>query len=205
MTAVVAPILEPVTDVVAPILDPVLPILEPVTDVVAPILEPVTDSVTPILEPILDPVIPSNEGPRIDPVAPPAPDTSAPLAPLPALSPGLDQGMPLPAPIAAAVDAVAVTTTAWAQTITATPPSSGPAVPAPGPGPADSQFPPAPGMPTASIGSDLIQNLRTAGSSLLLAAFLAAAGLILARSWRLIVTDRLVRLPIVFSTVARPG
>jgi hypothetical protein len=37
------------------------------------------------------------------------------------------------------------------------------------------------------------------------AAFLAAAGLVLARSWRLVVTERTLRLPVVFSTVARPG
>src|SRR5690606_30141823 len=80
---------------------------------------------------------------------------------------------------------------------TSTPPAQPPGAPS---------MPLTPGAPAAgSGGGDISQNSRSVGSNVLLAAFFIAAGVILTMSWRVVITERLLRLPFVFSTVARPG
>ena len=71
----------------------------------------------------------------------------------------------------------------------------------------DRSTPLAPGpAPVSSVtGGELAQNLRTAGSTLLIAALFTAASLVLSRTWRLIVHDRHLSLPVVLTAVARPG
>lgn len=63
-----------------------------------------------------------------------------------------------------------------------------------------------PGAPAAgSGGGDISPSSRSVSSNMLLAAFFIAAGVILTMSWRVVITERLLRLPFVFSAVARPG
>jgi hypothetical protein len=212
---IVEPIIEPVTNTIDPIVDP---IVEPVTNTLDPIIEPVTDTIDPIVDPVVEPVI--NEDSPETPVAPrPGAPTSTPVTPtaseLTPLAPGDTASVPMIVPTsntATLVPAHPAPTAGYAATLPA-----GPATPlvvglglperdtpiAPG-SPASAPFGPTPATSFVSGGFDS-QGLRNAGSSLLFAAFLVAAGLFLARSWRRIVTDRLLRLPVVFSTVARPG
>jgi hypothetical protein len=206
----VEPMVEPVTDTVEPIVQPVTdtvdPILEPGADVIESGVDPVTDVIEPVVEPILRPVI--DDDPHLDPIAlpqepsSPATEPSQPAIVTSALSEPTTilrtrHGVPV-------VTSIAGNASPWTQSPLDVPSPAGfPRGPRPTSG--DAPFGTAPATSAASSGSDLTQNLRTAGSSLLLAALLVAAGLILARSWRLVVTDRLLRLPIVFSTLARPG
>jgi hypothetical protein len=233
VTPVVDEVVAPVTETATPIVDGVTPIITPAVDTVTPVVDtvvtpvldtvapPVLDTVTPVLDTVVPPIVDTVVPPVLDTVVPPvlgpitvpgttpatdAPHVDQPAAPAPIATPLTDPTPLAPAPAVPTATA-SLEAAAWSPTQTGSPAfhSTAPVLPTSS-SPTQERAPldPAP-LSTSSGSSALVQSLRDAGSSVLLAAFLAAIGFALARSWRLIVSDRLVRLPIVFSTVARPG